>query len=197
MRTIIALMIFAISWGSLLAQQPSAVPQLKGPPGTKTTVTSMTKTFNFYPLRRTVRLPWDRLQMAYSQVPEGNQLLSVFKSPSAKAQRFFDNPTKYVPQFGSPKRRAFQTFAGKDGDGIILYMEYDKKTPENAKEILSKYLFGTSEPPHPNSSDRMEQFLVNEHTVIVWAFAETKSMVKQTHQEMIFNLISEVARGQK
>lgn len=195
MRFFAALIALVMIAGATNAQQQ--VPNIKGPPGTKTTVTSMTKTFNFYPLKRTVRLPWDRLQMPYNEVPEGNQITSVFKSPSSKAQRFYDNPSKYVPSFGSPKRRAYQTFSGKDGNGIILYMEYDKKTPENAVEILSKYFFNASEPPHPNKSTEMEQFLVNEHTVIIWAFAERKSMVKQTHQEMIFDLISEVARAQK
>lgn len=192
MRYLLVLAFLAIASGVSIAQG-SSVPNFNTPPGTKATVQSVTKTFNFYPLTRTVQLPWDRLPLSPSAVPTGNTLLSAFASPSRKVQDFYNNPQKYVAQFGTPKRRSQQSFKGKDGDGVIIFLEYDKKTPNNAVEILSKYFFNSSTPPKPDVSTNMEQFLVNEHTVIVWAFAKKGSKVKETHQDMIFNLITEVA----
>ena len=195
MRYFLVLALLAASAASN-AQQPS-LPKLNTPPGTTATVKSVTKSFNFYPLTRTVLLPWERLPLPSKLIPAGNTQLTAFMSPSPKVQNYFNNPSKYVPSFGTPKRTHYQSFKGKDGEGVIIYLEYQNKTPENAVEILSKYFFNTKTPPKPTESKAMEQFLVNEHTVIVWAFKETTSKVKEAHQEMIFNLISEVATKKK
>jgi len=192
MRYFLVLAAIALAGTVSNAQSPQ-LPKIQSPPGTTTQVQSITKTYNFYPLNRSVKLPWDRLQLAPTSIPSGNSLLSSFQCPSPKAQNFFDNPAKYVPQLGVQKTRAYQSFRGKDGDGAILYIEYKNNTPENAVEILSKYFFNKATPPNTNDSKDPVQFLVNERTLIVWVFANPKSKVKETHQEYIFNLITEMA----
>jgi hypothetical protein len=190
MKYLLVVLTLAATCAVLPAQQ---MPSFSTPPGTKATVQSVSKSYNFYPLTRNILLPWNRLQLPAQDVPAGNSLISSLLTVSPKSQNFYDNPSKYVSGFGSPAKRTHQAFKGKDGEGMIYYLEFTNKTPGNSVALLSKYFFGKNDPPNPNESKFREQFLVNEHTVIIWAFANTKSKVKEVHQEMIFNLISEMA----
>lgn len=168
-------------------------PQFKAPPGYTTKVEAVHKTYNFYGLTRTLALPWERLPMADSKLTAGNSSSPAFRSPSATATKLYNDPKGTLPEFGTPSRQAFQTYKGKDGDGCVLFFEYKNVLPANAKDQLSKLFFKTSAPPDPNESTKIEQFLVNDHTLIVWTFKNPKSKVKELHQEHIFNLVSEVA----
>jgi hypothetical protein len=172
------------------------MPDFQSPPGYTTTVQNVTQTFNFYPLTRTIQLPWDRLQMNVNSLPKGVSTSNTFVCPSKTAMAYYNNPFGTIPSFGSPARTAFQVFHGGKATGTILYFEYNHELPTNAKEVLSKLFFGTATPPDPNTSTKVEQFLVNNHTVIVWCFKDKTSQVKQDHQEMIFGLISEMAQSQ-
>ena len=98
-----------------------------------------------------------------------------------------------ISSFGTPKRKAYQSFRGKDGDGAILFLEYSKILPMDAREQLSKLFFNTPNPPKPAEHKNIEQFLVNDNTIIIWVFSHPKSQVRQDHQEQIFNLVSEMA----
>lgn len=189
MRTLFVVAALVLAAGTLSAQAPT----FQAPPGYQTKVESIHKTYNFYGLTRTLALPWDRLKMPERKVPTGNAESSTFKCPSKDAERLYNDPKGALPSFGVPEKQSFQTYRGKDGDGAVLFFRYKNVLPPNAKEQLSKYFFGTATPPDPNSSKEVEQFLVNDHTVIVWCFKGIKSAVKQAHQEYIFNLISEVA----
>ena len=172
-------------------------PTFQAPPGYQTKVQAVHKTYNFYGLTRTIALPWERLQLAEKEIPKGNALSMAFQCPSSTGKKLYNNPKGTLPQFGTPARQAFQTFTGKDGSGTILYFEYKNTLPADAKEQLSKLFFGKTSPPDPNESKAVEQFLVNDNTVVVWCFKNVKSKVKETHQEMMFGLISEVATAQQ
>jgi hypothetical protein len=155
-------------------------------------VVSTVKHFNFYPLTRTILLPWERLPLPANMIPTGNRLLGTFSCPSKKITAIHKNPADKLKEFGAPSKHGFQSFSGKDGDGAVVFLEYEKILPANAKEILSKVIFGKSKPPEPKQGGPKEQFLVNDHTVILWAFKKDESEVRQTHQQMIFDLISEI-----
>lgn len=179
-----------------LQQQP-VMPKFQAPPGQQVKVVKTVQHYNFYPLTRTIPLPWDRIQMHASQVPKGNKILSSFTCPSAKVSAIQKNPANKLKEFGTPAKQAYQSFAGKDGEGAIVYLEYAQKLPANAKEILSKAIFGKTTPPDPSSGKNKEQFLVNDNTVIIWVFKNDESDVRQSHQQMIFALISEMAQAQE
>ncbi len=189
MRTLIVVTAFVLAAITLSAQAPT----FQAPPGYQTKVESVHKTYNFYGLTRTLALPWNRLKMPENKVPAGNAESSNFACPSKDAERLYNNPKGALPAFGTPEKQMYQTYRGKDGNGIVLFLRYKNVLPSDAKQQLSKYFFGSATPPDPNSSKEIEQFLVNDHTVIVWAFANVKSKVKEAHQEYIFTLISEVA----
>lgn len=189
MRPFLIVLTLVVSSAMLAAQTPS----FQAPPGYQTKVESVHKTYNFYGLTRTLALPWNQLKMPENKVPAGNAESSNFSCPSKDAERFYSNPKGVLPAFGTPEKQMYQTYRGKDGDGIVLFLRYKNVLPSDAKQQLSKYFFGTATPPDPNSSKEIEQFLVNDHTVIVWAFATVKSKVKEAHQEHMFNLISQVA----
>lgn len=191
MRPVI-LFVLLLSAGSMYAQ--NSMPAFKAPPGYTTKVKDVHQTFNFYGLTRTIPLPWERLPQPEGQIPVGNALSSGFKCPSAKGTKLFNNPQGTLPAFGTPVKQHQQSFKGKDGEGAILYFEYGAKLPADAKEQLSKLFFGAAQPPDPNTSTKVEQFLVNDHTIIVWCFKNPKSRVKEKHQEMIFALVSEMAQ---
>lgn len=176
--------------------QQNNTPKFQAPPGYTTKVESVHQTFNFYGLTRTILLPWERLPLIESSIPKGNSLSTVFKSPSKVAENLYNAPAKTLPSFGTPARQAFQAFKGKEGDGLILYFEYKNVLPKDAKEQLSKLFFKTSTPPDPNASRAVEQFLVNDHTIIVWCFKNVKSRVKEAHQKQTFEMISDVATRQ-
>ena len=185
----VAMMVMA---GTIHAQ--NTMPAFKAPPGYTTKVKDVHQTFNFYGLTRTIPLPWERLPQAEGQLPVGNAQSAGFSCPSAKATKLFNDPKGTLPSFGSPVKQHQQSFKGKDGDGAILYLEYGSNLPADAKEQLSKLFFGSPQPPDPNTSKKVEQFLVNDRTVIVWCFKNPKSRVKEKHQEMIFALVSEMAQ---
>lgn len=168
-------------------------PQFQAAPGQNVKVVKTVKHFNFYPLTRTIPLPWERLPLPTNKIPAGNKLLSTFVCPSDIITAIQKDPAKKIKEFGTPAKQGYQSFSGKDGQGAIVYLEYEKKLPDNAKEILSKLIFGKKEPPTPKEGGPMEQFLVNDHTVILWAFKNDESQVRQDHQDMIFALISEMA----
>lgn len=176
--------------------QQSNIPNFQAPPGYNTKVESVHQTFNFYGLTRTILLPWERLPLIESSIPKGNSLSTVFKSSSKVAEKLYNDPAKTLPSFGTPSRQAFQAFKGKEGDGLILYFEYKNVLPKDAKEQLSMLFFNTATPPDPNTSKAVEQFLVNDHTVIVWCFKNIKSRVKEAHQKQTFDMISDVATQQ-
>jgi hypothetical protein len=178
-----------------VAQQP--MPKFNAPPGQQVNVVKTVQHYNFYPLTRTILIPWNRLLMNPGQVPSGNKILSTFVCPSAKISAIHRGPQGKLKSFGAPSKHAYQSFSGKDGDGAIVYMEYTNKLPANAKEVLSKVIFGTNTPPEPKSGGPGDQFLVNDHTVIIWSFKNEESQVRQEHQKMIFALISEMANAQK
>lgn len=190
-------MFLAIALASALALQQAPAPNFKAPPGQQVKVVKTVQHYNFYPLTRTILLPWDRLQLPPAQVPKGNKVLSAFICPSAKVAAIQKDPEGKLKEFGTPAKRAYQSFSGKDGDAAIVYLEYTNKLPANAKEILSVALFGKKEPPDPSSGKNKDQFLVNNHTVIIWSFKNDESQIRQTHQQMIFSLISEMAQAQK
>lgn len=189
MRSVLLAIAFALTVVALTAQTPT----FKAPPGYQTKVEAIHKTYNFYPITRTLDLPWNRLKLAESRIPAGNSESSNLRSPSADALRLYNDPKKVFPSFGAPEKQMFQAYRGKDGDGIIMYFRYANVLPADAKERLSRLFFGTATPPDPTSSPHIEQFLVNDHTIIVWSFKNLKSAVKEAHQEYIFNLVSEVA----
>ena len=189
MRLTIILTIFIAASVVMNAQ----TPQFKAPEGYTTSVQSVTKDYNFYPLTRTVPLPWNRLPLPISQLATGNSTITALRCPSKTAERFYDNPKKVISSFGTPKRKAYQSFRGKDGDGAILFLEYSKILPMDAREQLSKLFFNTPNPPKPAEHKNIEQFLVNDNTIIIWVFSHPKSQVRQDHQEQIFNLVSEMA----
>lgn len=179
------------------AQQQPKMPNFQAPPGQQVKVVKTVQHYNFYPLTRTIPLPWDRIQLPPSLVPKGNKILSTFVSPSSKLSAIHKDPTGKLKEFGTPAKHAYQSFSGKDGDGAIVYLEYANKLPDNAKEVLSLAIFGKKTPPEPTDGKHKEQFLVNDHTVIIWAFKNDESQVRQDHQQMIFALISEMAQAQK
>ena len=181
---------FLLASTALLSAQ---APTFKAPPGYQTKVEAVSKTYNFYGLTRTLDLPWNRLKLPESKVPAGNAESSNFKCPSADGTRLYNNPKGVLPSFGTPSKQSFQTYRGKDGDGAVLFFRYTNVLPKDAKEQLSKLFFGSATPPDPNSSQEVEQFLVNDHSVVVWCFKNVKSKVKEAHQEHMFTLISEVA----
>ncbi len=189
-------MFFAALLLALLQVANPSTPQapvFKSAPGQKVNVVSTVKHFNFYPLTRTIPLPWSRLPLPKDKIPKGNNLLSTFSSPSSKIAAIQKDPAGKLKEFGTPSKQAWQAFNGKDGPGAIVFFEYEKKLPDNAKEILSQLIFGKKTPPEPKQGGPMEQFLVNDHTVILWAFKKDDSQVRQAHQDMIFSLISEMA----
>lgn len=191
MRLVMLLVVLLVAT-SMYAQ--NKMPAFKAPPGYTTKVKDVHQTFNFYGLTRTILLPWERLPLAEGQLPTGNTLSAGFKCPSKKGEKLFNDPEGTLPGFGGPVKKLQQTFKGKEGDGAILYFEYGAKLPADAREQLSKLFFGSAQPPDPNTSTKLEQFLVNDHTVIVWCFKNPKSRVKEKHQEMIFALVSEMAQ---
>ena len=170
------------------------LPPMQAPPGYTTTVKDVHQTFNFYGLTRTIPLPWERIPHATNQLPSGTKVSPTFKCPSAMGTKLYNDPAGTLPSFGTPARQMQQSFTGKDGVGSILYFEYAQTLPADAKAQLSRLFFGKPEPLDPNTSKKMEQFLVNDHTVIVWCFKNLKSRVKEKHQEMIFALVSEMAQ---
>lgn len=171
--------------------QPANAPQMPNL-GKNAKVVKTVKHYNFYPLTRTIPLPWDRLPLPSNQIPAGNKLLSAFVSPSAKVAAIQKDPAGKLKAFGTPQKQGYQSFNGKDGQGAIVFLEYANKLPANAKEVLSQAIFGKKDPPDPNKGTHKEQFLVNDNTVIIWAFQNDESQVRQNHQEMIFSLISEM-----
>lgn len=193
MRILILVTLF---FAASVAASAQAVPQFKTQPGYTTSVQSMTKNYNFYPITRTIMLPWNRLPLPLSKISEGNTNITALRCPSKTAERFYDNPKKVLSSFGTPKRKAYQSFRGKDGDGAVLFLEFGKVLPMDAREQLSKMLFNTSVPPDPNKHANIEQFLVTDHTIIIWVFNDPKSQVRQDHQDQIFNLVSEMATKQ-
>jgi hypothetical protein len=192
MRQLLALAT-VVAVTSLSTAQQGQMPNFQAPPGYTTKVESVHKTYNFYGLTRNILIPWSRLPFPESNIPKGTSLAKAFSCPSKTAEKFYNDPKGVLPSFGTPNKQQFQSFKGKDGDGAILYMEYKNVLPKDAKEQLSKMFFKQAAPPDPNASKAIEQFLVNDHTVIIWCFKNVKSKVKELHQEQIFNLISEVA----
>lgn len=192
-------MVLLIIGSGILRAQGGKIqmPNFQAPPGHTATVQNVTQTYNFYPLTRTILLPWNRIQMNLNSLPKGVTTSNTFVCPSKTATSYYNNPLGTVPKFGSPFRTGFQVFHGGKATGTILYFEYKHELPADAREILSKLFFGTTTPPDPNTSTKVEQFLVNNHTVIVWCFKDKVSQVKQDHQEMIFALISEMAQSQQ
>ena len=182
---------------ALTLQQQPVMPKFQAPPGQQVKVVKTVQHYNFYPLTRTIPLPWERIQLPPSQLPKGNKVLSAFTCGSTKVSAIQKDPTSKLKGFGSPAKQAFQCFTGKDGDGAIVYLEYSKTLPANAKEILSKAIFGKTTPPDPSTGKNKEQFLVNDNTVIIWYFKNDETQVRQNHQQMIFALISEVAQAQE
>ncbi len=190
-------MIMSLLLLSALAIQQPPIPNFKAPPGKQVKVVKTVQHFNFYPLTRTIPLPWDRLQMPQALVPKGNKILSTFICSNNKVKAIQKDPAAALPAFGAPAKQAYQSFSGKDGDGAIVYLEYANKLPDNAKEVLSLAIFGKKTPPDPSKENKREQFLVNDHTVIIWVFKNEESQVRQDHQQMIFSLISEMAAVQQ
>lgn len=185
----IILLIAVIGASTAMAQQPS----FQAPPGYTTQVGETHRTYNFYKLTRTVLLPWDQMQMPESSIPTGNAPIYALRSPSKKATKFYDNTKNALSSFGTPKRKTYQCYQGKDGNGAVMFFEFDNVLPIDAVQQLSKYFFNTSTPPNPTGSTKVEQFLVNDHQVIIWTFQNPKSKVKEEHQKYIFELVSKSA----
>lgn len=190
-----------IALAGLLANQQSQttpqgkVPQFKAPPGYEAKVESVTHSYNFYPLKRDLPIPFDQIAMPPSTLSKGISVSKNFSCPSPNAEQYYNNPTSALPAFGVPSRKSFQAFAGKGEDGIVIFFEYGKILPMDAKEQLSKYFFKSTVPPDPTTSKALEQFLVNDHTVIVWCFRNPKSKAKQDHQAYIFNMINAIGQS--
>ena len=191
MRAVLVLAIGSVA----IAQQmpPSLSPQspTKTPQGQTVKVLSETQRYNFTKLTRTIPLPWNELQMPASKVPDGIKLVNTFACPSAVAEKFFKETAKVDAAIGTPTRTAFQTFKGGTSDGIILYMEWDKVLPADARVRICKFIYKANE--KPENIDKTEEFLVNDHTVIMWCCRNPDAKVKMAHQRQTFELISRVA----
>lgn len=178
-----------------VAQQapPSIRPQIptKTPQGQTVKVLSETQRYNFTKLTRTIPLPWNELQLPASKVPDGIKLVKYFSCPSAVAEKFFKETAKVDGTIGTPTRTAFQTFKGGTSEGVILYMEWDKVLPADARVRICKHIYKANE--KPENIDKTEEFLVNDHTVIMWCFRNPDAKVKMAHQRQTFELISRVA----
>lgn len=194
MTTYIFLIALA-GWFGNQQTQPSKVPQFKAPPGYEAKVQSVSHSYNFYPLKRDLPIQFDQIAMPPSTLSKGISVSKNFSCPSSTAEKFYNNSVSAMPAFGTPSRKGFQAFVGQGADGIVIYFEYSHVLPMDAKEQLSKYFFKSTVPPNPTDSKAVEQFLVNDHTVIVWCFRNPKSKAKEDHQAYIFNMISSI--GQK
>jgi len=189
-----AVVVFAIVSVAVAQQAPPSLSPMiptKTPQGQTVKVVSETQRYNFTKLTRTIPLPWNELQMPASKVPDGVKLVKEFSCPSSVAEKFFKETQKVDGAIGTPTRTAFQTFKGGSSDGVILYMEWDKVLPADARVRICKHIYKANE--KPENIDKTEEFLVNDHTVIMWCFRNPDAKVKMAHQRQTFELISRVA----
>lgn len=189
----IALVLVIVSIGVAQQAPQSLMPQFptKTADGKTVKVVSESQRFNFSKLTRTIPLPWNELQLLPADVPSGVKVVPDFICPSPAAQSLFKETTKVLPAFGAPARTAFQTFKGATTDGIILYMEWKNVLPADARVQICKLVYKANE--KPENVDKTEEFLVNDHTVIMWCFKNPDAKVKMVHQRKTFELISRVA----
>jgi len=174
-------------------QQPGQ-PQFKAPPGYTTKIESKTSTYNFYPMKRGLPMPYDRMPLPKDKIPKGFSLSTTMLNPSPKAEGFYNDPAKVISSFGAPSRKSFQAFKGKGGDGVVLFFEYSAGLPMDEKDVLAKYLFNKTTPPDPNTQKEAEQFMLADNLIVIWCFRNPKSEVRLAHQQYVFELISEVAQ---
>ncbi|CAN5387220.1 hypothetical protein BH10BAC6_BH10BAC6_03390 [soil metagenome] len=193
LRTVLVLVVVSVAVSVARQMPPTLSTQIptKTPQGQTVKVLSETQRYNFTKLTRTIPLPWNELQLPASKVPNGIKLISSFACPSAVAEKFFKETAKADGAIGAPSRTAFQTFKGGTSDGVILYMEWDKVLPADARVRICKFIYKTNE--KPENIDKTEEFLVNDHTVIMWCFRNPDAKVKMAHQRQTFELISRVA----
>jgi hypothetical protein len=172
--------------------QNQQIPNIQAPPGYTTKVEKVTKSYNYWGLKREIPLPWDRIVMQSAEIPAGVKLSDNSVSPSKDAMALFADPASKLRGVGAPARSLAQHFKGKNkrDEGTILYIEWSKKLPADMREQLARLFY--KKDVRPDGPQTVE-FIVNENTLIIWAFKNHESAVKQAHQEKIFNLVSEIA----
>lgn len=154
-------------------------------------VVSTKQRFNFSKLTRSIILPIHDVIILPHDLPGGVVETPGLKSPSAKAQIVYDNVTTTMPGFPAPAFKRLQVFKGKNMDGSVLFMEFSKGLPDDARVKIARILYNADE--KPEGKDTMDEFLVNERQIIIWSFKNADSEVKINHQKKIFDVIGNVA----
>lgn len=171
-------------------QGDPGLPNMNLPPGYTAKVEKTTVTYNFHGLTRNLPIPMDRLLLTPSEVPSGVQVLNAFTPPTKLVEQFYSNPASTLASFGTPTRKAQQTFNGKVNGGTIVYLEYAQKLPEDMRLQLAKLFWGKREllnAPQP------VEFAASDHVVIIWNFKNADSEVKNASQRKFFEVVSSVA----
>lgn len=195
MRYVLLAVMMTVTMLGATAQRnpkPPAMPNIQAPPGYTTKVESVVKSYNYWGLKREIPLPWDRIVMQRSEIPNGVKTSEKSTSPSKDASDLFADPASKLKGVSAPSRTLAQHFKGKNkrDDGTIFYMEWSQKLPANIREQLAQVFYKKNIRP---DGPQTVEFIVNENTLIIWAFKTHESSVKQAHQEKIFNLVSEIA----
>lgn len=181
--------------GNALAQRlPKDVPMppINAGPGRSVEVKSVVKHYNFWGLKREVALPWERILLKKSAIPTGVKLSSTSMSPSPSLTKLIASPSIMLGGIEAPAKKEVQHFKGTNAadNGTIVYLHWSKKLPADMRERLAKIFYSKNVRP---DGPQLVEFIVNDNTVIIWAFTKHESAVKQAHQEEIFNLVSEIA----
>ncbi len=166
------------------------LPPMNLPPGYSAKVQKTTVTYNFHGLTRDLPIPLDKTLLTAADMPAGVSPVQAFMAPTKIVDKFFQDPAKTLPSFGTPTRKVHQTFTSKGNVGTIVYLEYPNKLPEDMRLQLAKLFWNKRE--LLNAPQDVE-FACNDHLVIVWNFKNAESEVKTNSQRKFFDTVSEVA----
>jgi len=169
-------------------QEELALP-FKAPPGQTIKVTSSYSSYDFSKLNREIPLPMSAFVWQRKEIKSGYKADSVLHKASKPVTELYKNLSTLFPEIGTPSRVVVQGLKGKQGPGTILYVEYPVDMPADARERITRRLYGSDTTPAP-AGGQIDQHFVSRNMFIIWSFKDTKSLAKEAHQKKTFELVS-------
>ncbi|MBC8124411.1 MAG: hypothetical protein H7X70_01635 [Candidatus Kapabacteria bacterium] len=185
-----ALILFACAVPMLAQQQPQ-IPNFKAPPGHTVKVESVTTRYDFSKFNREITMPLSAFIWATGEIPKAYKETKTVKPATKIATSLWNSWQTVLPAFGEPSQKSAQAFTGGNG-GVILYFQWDKPLPNEARKAICRALYRADE--KPAGKDTNDEVLVTDSWVIIWSFNKPLSKIKEAHQKRTFETIGKEAQ---